>query len=741
MSSNFQREIGGRLLSIETGKLATLANGAVTVTYGETVVLATACVSPSLREGGDFLPLTIDFEERLYAKGKIPGSFFRREGRPTQEGTLTCRLIDRPLRPLFPKGFRNDIQVVVTVLSADQENEPDVASVIGASAALSLSEIPFKGPVGAVKVGSIDGQFVINPTFSQLQRSQLELVVAATKEAVVMLECGANEVNEELLLEAIALGHEECKKVVQLQEEMVAQLGKPKMSWSDPNLIGKDERDKVVAFLDGKLDSILRAAETTKGEREAALDQLEKGLQAALGETLSSEKLQSAFDEVLEQTYRGIILEGRRPAGRGLKELRPISAEAGVLPRTHGSGLFNRGQTQVMSITTLGTRSEEQRLDGLSPQETRRYMHHYNFPPYSTGEVRRLGSPSRRSIGHGALAERALLPVLPSEEEFPYTIRVVSEVLSSNGSTSMASVCGSSLSLMDCGVPIKAPVAGIAMGLIAGPDGRYAILTDIEGMEDHIGDMDFKVAGSSRGITALQLDIKTQGLSFQLLKEAMAQASEARLAILERMRETIAAPRPDLSPHAPRIFRITIDPGKIGEVIGPGGRMIRSIQERTGVDVDIEDDGAVFVSGPTKEGARKAIDIIEGLTKEFKVGEVYTGRVSRLVSFGAFVEILPGKEGLVPLEELSEERVRSPSDVVRVGDEITVKVVEIDRLGRLNLSRRAVNETGPRTDFERRPVSAGPAGPGDPGRRPDFGPRAGGRGPGPGFGRGPQPPR
>ncbi len=690
MERTYERTIGGRPLIIQTGKLAGQANGAITIRYGDTLALVTACASDQPREGIDFFPLTVDYEERLYAAGKIPGSFFRREGRPTTEAILTARLTDRPIRPLFPKGFRNDVQVVITVLSADQENDPSVLAIAGASTALAISDIPFTGPVSGVRIGYINGEYVVNPTFAELKESQLELVVASTRDAIIMVEAGANEVSEELMLGALRFGHEANQELIALQDEIVAAEGKPKM----PAVLKKVEeevRQAVANFVEGKMGEILSS--TVKEEREEAIGERREEIVERLGDQFSVDQLMMAFDDSLKYHVRsGILNEGRRPDGRGPAEIRPISSEVGLLPRAHGSGFFTRGQTQVLSVATLGSSGDEQRLDTLSPEDTKRFLHHYNFPGFSNGEVRRIGSPGRREIGHGALAERALEPVIPGVEDFPYTIRIVSEVLSSNGSTSMASVCGSTLALMDAGVPIKTPVAGVAMGLMMGEGGNYAILTDIAGVEDALGDMDFKVAGTSDGITALQMDMKITGISLDIMEKALAQAHEGRMFILGRMRETIAETRPELSRFAPRMYRIQVPQDKIGTVIGPGGRMIRSIIEETKSSVDIEDDGTIFIGSSNEENAKRAIQIIQGLTKDVELGEIYTGQVTRLASFGAFVEILPGKEGLVRLPDLADYQVNRPEDVVRVGDEVMVMVVEVDNLGRINLSRRAVLE-------------------------------------------------
>ncbi len=681
-------EIGGQKLTIETGKLAGQAAGAVSVRYGDTLVLVTACMSDKAREERDFLPLTVDYEERLYAAGKIPGSFFRREGRPGQEAILAARLTDRSIRPLFPKGFRNEVQIVVTVLSADQENDPDILSIIGASTALGLSGIPFEGPIGAVRVGYVDGQFIINPTFSQLSQSQLDLVVAGTKEAVIMLEAGAKEVKEETILEAIKFGQEVNKEIIKLQEDFIKAYGKPKLEIELEELNPK-VKEEVSAILEDKFPQEIITED--RQEREEILDKTKEELLEKLGESFSEQEISAAFDSWLKDKIRSAILEkGLRPSGRSLTEIRPISCEVGTLPRTHGSGLFTRGRTQVLTITTLGSPKEEQLIESLGQEEYKRFIHHYNFPPFSTGEVKRLGGPGRREIGHGALAERALRPVIPDENDFPYTIRLVSEVLSSNGSTSMASVCGSSLSLMDAGIPIKTPVAGVAMGLVTGEDGKYAILTDIEGLEDAFGDMDFKVAGTSEGITAIQLDLKIKGINYQIIKDALEQARQARLFILERMKETISSSRPQLSKYAPKITRISIDPDKIRNVIGPGGRVIRSITEETKTSIDIENDGTLIITSPNEEAAQQAISIIESLTRDVEIGEIYTGPVTRITDFGAFVEIAPGKEGLVHISELADYHVSKVEDVVKLGDEIMVMVIGIDSQGRIRLSRKAV---------------------------------------------------
>ena len=686
---SFQCDVGGRSLIIETGKLAGQASGAVTIRYGDAVVLVTVSVSEEPREGTDFLPLTIDYEERLYAAGKIPGGFIRREGRPSQEATLACRLVDRPLRPLLPKEWRRDVQIVATVLSADQENDPDVLAVIGSSAALAISEVPFAGPVSAVHVGYINGELVLNPTLAQLEESQLDLVVASTGQAVVMIEAGAKEIPEEIIPQAIKFGHEANQPLIKLQEQLQQACGKPK-----EEVPGHEIDPEVVSAVSSAVGERLSRAlmEPDKSQREQALSEIKKALVESLGETFTEEDILAAFEARAKAEIRRNILKGQRLNGRGLTEVRPISAEVGLLPRTHGSALFSRGQTQVLTIVTLGSTRQEQQLNGLGIEETKRFIHHYNFPPFSSGEVKRLGSPGRREIGHGALAERALIPVLPKDEDFPYTVRLVSEVLSSSGSTSMASVCAGSLSLMDAGIPIKTAVAGVAMGLITGDNDDYAILTDIEGLEDAYGDMDFKIAGTGEGITALQMDIKLKGVNLEILQKIISQSREARLFILDKMNQAISSSRPEVSHYAPRMQKIMIDPGKIGSVIGTGGKTIRSIIEETKATIDVSNDGTILIGSTDAEAARKAIEIIESLTKEVEVGGIYTGKVTRIFDFGAMVEILPGKEGLVHISELADYRVARVEDVVKVGDEVTVKAINIDNLGRVNLSRRAASE-------------------------------------------------
>ena len=690
MSDVFERVIAGKALSIQVGKFAQQANGAVAVQYGNTVVLVTACTSSEPREGIDFVPLTVDYEERLYAAGKIPGSFIRREGRPTEEAVITDRLIDRSLRPLLSKEFHNDVQIVATVLSVDQENDPDICALIGASAALTLSDIPFFGPVSAIHVGYIDDALVVNPTLPQMDDSLLDLIVASSKENIVMVEAGAKEVSEEILLEAIKLGHEANQELIKLQEELQRTYSKAKVEVEHKEL-APELSSQIASILGEKLSQVLE--EPGKLQRDKALTSIKEETRNKLVDSFSEEEINFAFEAQLKAAVREKILQTRRHLdGRQAKEIRPINCEVGILPRTHGSGLFARGETQVLTITTLGSTNREQLLDGLGLEETKRFMHHYNFPPFSTGEVKRIGTTGRREIGHGALVERAIAAVLPSEDDFPYTIRLVSEVLSSYGSTSMASACASTLSLMDAGVPIKAPVAGIAMGLVTGKNEGYVVLTDIVGMEDAYGDMDFKVTGTARGLTALQLDIKLQGINYGILAEALSQAREARLEILGKMSLAISATRSELSPYAPRMYEMTIDQSKIGSVIGPGGRVIRSIIEETKTTIDIKNDGTVLVGSLNEEAAQKAIKIIQDLTREVEQGEIYTGKVTRLFNFGAMVEILPGKEGLIHISELADYHVPQVEDVVKVGDEVMVKVIGIDNSGRINLSRKAVLE-------------------------------------------------
>jgi len=689
-SHKFTATLGDEVVTIETGKLAQQAGGAVTVRCGDTMLLVTATMSHNVREGINFLPLTVDFEERLYAAGRIPGSFFRREGRPTESATLTMRLTDRPTRPLFPHDLRNDVQIIITPLSQDEENQADILSIIGASAALTISNVPFDGPVGAVRVGYIDGELVVNPVVSQMEHSALNLRLAGTANALLMVEAGANEVSEEMMVEALRRGHEAIQDLIRVQNEMREAVGKPKRTYT-PYVLPDGLCETVRQQVGDRLPEAIYGA-TSKKDRYERLKVLRDELIENLGEEWDERTVREAFEKVERELVRRRTLEeGIRADGRDPQTIRPLSSEVGLLPRTHGSGLFTRGETQVLSVATLGTPREEQMLDDLSPEETKRYIHHYNFPPYSTGETRPLRGPRRREIGHGALAERALLPVIPDNGEFPYTLRVVSEALSSNGSTSMASVCGSTLALMDAGVPIKAPVAGIAMGLMMEGD-RYQILTDIQGLEDHIGDMDFKVAGTRKGVTALQMDIKIAGLSYDILAEALEQACQARMQILDVIKATIPAPRAELSPYAPRMTILHVDPDKLGAVIGTGGKTVRALQDECGVRIDIEDDGTIYIASTSGPAAEKAQRMIEALTEEPEEGHIYTGRVVRTTDFGAFVEILPGTDGLVHISQLADYRVNSVQDVARLGDEIMVMVTDIGPEGKIRLSRRAVLE-------------------------------------------------
>ncbi|MEK5259502.1 MULTISPECIES: polyribonucleotide nucleotidyltransferase [Paenibacillus] len=691
MEQRVEMQLGGRKLVLETGRLAKQANAAVKVSYGETVVLCTVTASREPKDL-DFFPLTVNYEERLYAVGKIPGGFIKREGRPSQKAILSSRLTDRPIRPLFPEGFRNDVQVLNLVMSVDQDCEPEIAAMIGTSAALSISDVPFNGPIGGVAVGRVDGQFVINPDIAQQNASDMYLVVAGTKDAIMMVEAEGNEIPEEVMLEAIMFGHDEIKNIVAVIEQLVQVAGKEKMQ---VKLHAVDEKvnSEVRAYAAERLMEAVKIAE--KHARQEAIDAVNEETVAHFEtqyiETpeLLSDVSEVLYDIVKEEVRRLITHDKVRPDGRKLDEIRPIESDTSILPRTHGSGLFTRGQTQALSICTLGALGDVQILDGIDLEETKRFMHHYNFPPFSVGEARPLRAPGRREIGHGALGERALSKVIPSETEFPYTIRLVSEVLESNGSTSQASICASTLAMMDAGVPIKAPVAGVAMGLIKDGD-HVSVLTDIQGMEDHLGDMDFKVAGTAEGVTAIQMDIKINGIDRQILQDALKQAKEGRLFILSKMMEAIQKPREQLSPYAPKIMTMHINPDKIRDVIGAGGKIINKIIEETGVKIDIEQDGRVFIASTNQEMNEKARSIIEGIVKEVVVGEIYIGTVKRIEKFGAFVEILPGKDGLVHISQLSTERVAKVEDVIAIGDTITVKVTEIDQQGRVNLSRKAV---------------------------------------------------
>ncbi len=688
----YQVTVGDKSIILETGQLAMQAGGSVAVRMGDTMMFAAATMSKDARQGTDFMPLTVDYEERMYAGGRIPGSFFRREGRPSEDAILTARLTDRPLRPLFPKDLRNDVQVIVYAISIDGENPFDILAVNAASAAVMISDIPWAGPIAAARIGLIDGAFITNPTFKQLETSTLDLRIAGTRDAILMVECGAQEVDEDTMIKALEYGHNALQPLIDLQEQMAAEIGKPKRSYT-PQPVDEELRAAVMARGQGPLNEIL-SKPYLKAEQYGSIDELEAVLVsefAAEDEALQFQ-VKAAFEDVTREVVRERILSKHiRPDGRGLTDIRDIWCDVDVSPRAHGSGLFTRGETQVLTLATLGTPRDAQELDNLTPIENKRYMHHYNFPPFSTGETRPLRGASRREIGHGALAERALVPVIPDEKEFPYTLRLVSEVLSSNGSSSMASVCGSTLALMDTGVPIKAPVAGVAMGLVKEGE-RAAVLTDILGSEDHLGDMDFKVAGTRKGITALQMDIKIKGITSELMSTALAQAREARLSILERMLAVIPEPKATLKPHAPRITVVNIPVEKIGAVIGPGGKIIRSIQEETDTKIDIDEDGTVYIAATNGESASRAKEMVETLTEAAVMGHIYTGRVVRTTDFGAFVEILPNIDGMVHISQLDTERINRVEDVVSVGDEITVMVTDIDPSGKIRLSRQAVLE-------------------------------------------------
>lgn len=685
--------VGNRPLVFETGRLAGQAGGAVTVGCGDALIMGVATLGGEPREGIDFLPLTVDYEERMYAGGTIPGSFFRREGRPSENAILINRLTDRPLRPLFPKDMRNAVQVIMYSFSADSINPLDILAINAASAAVTISDIPWDGPVGAVRIGLINGEFVINPTFSEMEESDLDLRLAGTRDAVLMVECGANELSEAKIIEAVEFGQQALQPIIQTLDKMAEEVGKPKSEYPSFKL-DQQFKDDVFARAEAGLHELLEQDLPKSDAKKAMIDFKAEVVAEFSGEDdalLADAK--EAFDAAHKTVVRSRILDkGVRPDGRDFTTVRSIWCDVGLSPRAHGAGLFTRGETQVLTLATLGTPRDAQTMDNLTPVDSKRYIHHYNFPPFSTGEARFLRGASRREIGHGALAERALVPMIPSEKEFPYTLRLVSEVLSSNGSSSMASVCGSTLALLDTGVPIKAPVAGVAMGLVKDGD-RYAILTDIQGLEDHLGDMDFKVAGTDDGITALQMDIKIKGLTAELMSEALAQAKEARTRIMGQMMSVISEPRADLKPHVPRIVTVQIPEDKIGAVIGPGGKTIRGIQEETGVQIDIEEDGTVFIASSDGEGARRARAQIEGLTESPEVGRIYTGKVTGIKDFGCFVEITSGTDGLVHISQLDTQRVQSVEDVVKRGDEITVMVTEIDpRSGKIRLSRRAVLE-------------------------------------------------
>ena len=685
----YETEVGGRKLKIESGKVAGLANGSVVVSYGDTVVLTAATASERPRDGIDFFPLSIDYEERMYAVGKIPGGFTRREGRPSENAILTARVIDRPMRPLFPKDLRNDVSIVCTVLSVEQDNAPEFCAMIGSSAAVSISDIPFNGPIAAVYVGLIDGKFIINPTEAEREVSELNLTVAGSAEKVVMIEAGAKEVPEDVMYDAIMFAHKEIKKIVAFIKTIQDEIGKPKFEY-EHMVVNEELFEDIKAFAE---EMVKEAMDTDdKTVRDAALKIVYDKVYENFEEKYPVEEYQGAIDEALYKLQKTVVRrwlldEGKRVDGRGMQQIRPLASEVGILPRTHGSGLFTRGQTQILTTTTLGALGDAQIIDGLDNEEYRRYIHHYNFPSYSVGETKPSRGPGRREIGHGALAERALAPVIPSEEEFPYSIRLVSEVLSSNGSTSQGSVCGSTLALMDAGVPIKAPVAGISVGLITEGE-RFITMLDIQGVEDFFGDMDFKVAGTKKGITAIQMDLKIDGLTPEIIKTALTQTRDARYYILDEvMLKAIAEPRTEISEYAPKIIQTQIPVDKIRDVIGSGGKVIQKIVADTGAKIDIEDDGRIFIAAPNTESGEAALKIINGIVKDPEVGEIYDGKVVRIMDFGAFVEFLPGKDGLVHISKLDKARVEKVEDVVNIGDDIKVQIIEIDRQGRINLKR------------------------------------------------------
>ena len=700
MFKSYETELAGRKLVIETGKMAGLANGSVLVRYGDTCVLVNVTASKEPREGIDFFPLSVDFEEKLYAVGKIPGGFLKREGKPSDKAILTSRAIDRPLRPLFPKDFRNDVVVVGTVLCVEQDNSPEVAAMIGAATALAISDIPFNGPTAAVNVGLVDGQIVINPTEEQREKSDLTLTVAATEKKITMIEAGANEVPDDIMLKAIKEAHKEIKKLCKFIKKIQKEIGKPKFEYKSFEV-----NEEIYNFIEENFKDEMKekVQEEDKETRDNNITELTEKIENAYTEKFGEEAFEEHKQEIGEAIYKlekkcvreMIFVEHKRVDGRALDEIRPLSCEVGLLPRTHGSALFTRGQTQVLSVATLGMISEEQTLDGIDTEESKRYMHHYNFPSYSVGEARPSRGPGRREIGHGALAEKALVPVLPSTEEFPYAIRVVSEVLSSNGSTSQASICGSTLSLMDAGVPIKRPVAGISTGLVTNPndDKDYVMLVDIQGLEDFFGDMDFKVGGTEKGITAIQVDIKCDGLTYDIIKEAFAKTRKARAHILEDvMLPVISKPREEISKYAPRIVSTKIKVDKIKDVIGPGGKMINKIIDETGVKIDIEEDGQVFIYSTENEKAQRALEMIEDIVREIEVGGIYYGEVNRLMNFGAFIDLgCGGKEGLLHISQISKERIKNIEDVLHVGDKVTVKVTDIDEQGRINLTMKGLN--------------------------------------------------
>ncbi len=736
----FEIEVGGRILELETGRVAHQAGGAVTVRYGDTLLLCTATGSKKPREGVDFLPLTIDVSERAYASGKLPGGFFKREGRPGTDAILAARLCDRPLRPLFPKDYHNETQIITTVMSADRVNPHAALGIVGASAALTISDIPFDDPVSACVIGLVDGELVVNPTYQELQESLLDLTVAGTADAVMMVEAGAKIVSEEVLLDALELAQEVNGAIVDLIREMQEKIGKTKWEPTPKSDAENAAGDAARSYIGDKLKDALKLP-GDKQDRVAAIAKIGDDAIAALSNEHDAGTVKATFYSMEKEAVRESILnEGRRPDGRTLTEIRPLHSEVGYLPRVHGSAIFTRGETQIMNAVTLASAGERQRLDTYGPEEEKFFIHHYNFPPFSTGEVGRYGFTGRREVGHGVLAERALQAVVPSQEEFPYTIRSVSEALSSNGSTSMASVCSGCLALMDAGVPIKAPVAGIAMGLITGEAGRYSVLTDIQGAEDHAGDMDFKVAGTTEGVTALQMDIKVKGITFEIMREALEQARTARLQILEHMTGTLSAPRSDLSEFAPRMMSINIPTDKIGALIGPGGSIIRGLIDEYGVSIDVNDEGIVVIGSPDRENADKAKAAIEMLTRDIEVGQTYKGKVVRIMPFGAFVQLIPGKDGLVHISELSEERVPDVESVVKIGDEIEVMVIKVDHMGRVDLSARAVKEQSKAGEVrddkdwaekferrDRRDGPSGPSGPSDRGGRPDDRRGGGGR--------------
>lgn len=689
----FETELAGRKLSVEIGKICEMTNGNCIIRYGDTMLMVNVTKSAQPRDGVDFFPLSVDFEEKLYSVGKIPGGFLKREGKPSEKAILTSRLIDRPLRPLFPDGFRNDVQVVATVLSVEQDCTPDIVAMIGSSIALSISDIPFNGPTGSVLIGLVDGDFVVNPTQEQREVSDLHLVVSGTKDAIMMVEAGANEVDESVVLDAILFAHEEIKKIVAFIEEIVNEVGHEKAE-VELHLPSEEVKSMVDVFAREKIREAVKVVE--KMERTEKLDQVSEETMAHFEETLDTFEevcgdIEDVIHYIIKDEVRSLIVdENVRPDNRALDEIRPISCEVGMIPRTHGSGIFTRGQTQVLNVTTLGALGDVQKLDGLDEEENKRYMHHYNFPSYSVGETRPSRGPGRREIGHGALAERALVPVIPSKEDFPYAIRLVSEVLSSNGSTSQASVCASTLSLLDAGVPIKDMVAGIAMGLIKHHD-KVAVLSDIQGMEDHLGDMDFKVAGTEHGVTAIQMDIKIDGIDEAVLRQALKQAKDGRMHILNEMKKVISQPKSELSPYAPKIVKMEINPDKIRDVIGPGGKMINKIIDETGVKIDIEQTGLVYIVGVEQDMINLACNMINEIVAEVEAGKIYRGKVVRIEKFGAFVEILPGKQGLLHVSQISSKRIDKVEDVLSIGDELDVMVTEIDDKDRINLSVKAIN--------------------------------------------------